>query len=206
MSIFNKTPLTLTLAVVGLLGLSNLHAASKPSTQPKPEIKVAVLGGKFSFNLPAGFIASPLSADEQNSEGAGAVGTLYANAQEKRVVMVIEKPLPEASRTGDNDDAFLDGAVSGFVDRQSAGLPDFRQTGESRLNRNGLGVRQIDSTATLGGGKTLNSTFIAGSGDRMAVIQVISRSDEASGHAALVKRIAGESSMPVSESRKNQGK
>ncbi|QGW77311.1 hypothetical protein GPJ81_11665 [Pseudomonas alkylphenolica] len=206
MSIFNTRTLTLTLAVVGLLGLSNLHAAGKPSTKPTPEVKVAVLGGKFSFNLPAGFNASPLSADEQSSEGADAVGTLYANAQEKRVVMVVEKPLPEASRPGDNDDAFLDGAVSGFVDRQSAGLPDFRQTGESRLNRNGLGVRQVDSTATLGGGKTLNSTFIAGSGDRMAVIQVISRSDDASGHAALVKRIADESSMPISESPKNHGK
>ena len=206
MSIFNKTTLTLTLAVVGLLGLSNLHAASKPTTRPAPEINVTVLGGKFSFNLPAGFTASPLSADEQSSEGAGSVGTLYANAQEKRVVMVVEKPLPEASRPGDNDDAFLDGAVSGFVNRQSAELPDFRQTGESRLTLNGLGVRQVDSTATLGGGKTLNSTFIAGSGDRMAVIQVISRGDQASGHAALVKRIAGESSMPVSESPENGSK
>ncbi|QVM99004.1 hypothetical protein JYG36_12835 [Pseudomonas sp. SORT22] len=206
MTTFHRTALTLTLAVVGLLALPNLHAASKAGSQTKAEVKVAVLGGKFSFTLPAGFIASPLSADEQSSEGAGAVGTLYANAQEKRVVMVVEKPLPEASRPGDNDDAFLDGAVSGFVERQSAGLPDFRQTGEARLNRNGLGVRQIDSTATLGGGKTLNSTFIAGSGERMAVIQVISRSDQASSHAALVKRIAGQSSVPVSESRKNQGK
>lgn len=193
MSIFSKTTLTLTLAVVGLLGLSNLHAASKPGTKPPSEVNVSVLGGKFRFTLPAGFNASPLSADEQSSEGAGAVGTLYANAQQKRVVMVVEKPLPEASRPGDNDDAFLDGAVSGFVDRQSAALPDFRQTGESRLNRNGLGVRQVDSTTTLGGGKTLNSTFIAGSGERMAVIQVISRSDDASGHAALVKRIASDS-------------
>lgn len=206
MSIFNTRTLALTLAVVGLLGLSNLHAASKPTSKPKPDVNVAVLGGKFSFTLPAGFDASPLSADEQSSEGADAVGTLYANAQEKRVVMVVEKPLPEASRPGDNDDAFLDGAVSGFVDRQSAGLPDFRQTGEARLNRNGLGVRQVDSTATLGGGKTLNSTFIAGSGERMAVIQVISRGDDASGHAALVKRIAGESSTPISESPKNNGK
>ena len=206
MSIFNKRTLTLTLAVVGLVGLSNLHAASKPTTKPIPEINVAVLGGKFSFNLPAGYTASPLSADEQSSEGAGSVGTLYANAQEKRVVMVVEKPLPEASRPGDNDDVFLDGAVSRFVDRQSAELSDFRQTGESRLNLNGLGVRQVDSTATLGGGKTLNSTFIAGSGDRMAVIQVISRGDQASGHAALVKRIAGESSMAVSESSENDSK
>ncbi|SDQ65698.1 hypothetical protein SAMN05216487_3101 [Pseudomonas sp. UC 17F4] len=206
MTIFHKTALTLTLAVVGLLALPNLHAASKAGSQAKPEVKVAVLGGKFSFTLPAGFIASPLSADEQSSEGAGAVGTLYANSQEKRVVMVIEKPLPEASRPGDNDDAFLDGAVSGFVERQSAGLPDFRQTGEARLNRNGLGVRQIDSTATLGGGKTLNSTFIAGSGERMAVIQVISRSDQASSHAALVKRIVGQSSVPVAQSGNKQGK
>lgn len=192
MPFFSKRSLAMTLAVIGLLGLSNLYAASKPAAKQAPAVNVAALGGKFSFSLPAGFDASPLSADEQNSEGADAVGTLYANAQEKRVVMVVEKPLPEATRPGDNDDAFLDGAVTGFIDRQSAGLPDFRQTGELRLNRNGLGVRQVDSTATLGGGKTLNSTFIAGSGDRMAVIQVISRSDDASGHAALVKRIVGE--------------
>lgn len=198
MSIFN----TRSLAVVGLLGLSTAQDASKSAAKPKPEVQVAVLGGSFSFKLPLGFDANPLSADEQRSEGAGAVGTLYANAQERRVVMVGEKPLPDASRPDDSDDAFLDGAVSGFVERQSAELPDFKQTGESRLSRNGLGVRQVDSTATLGGGRTLNSTFITGSGDRMAVIQVISRGDDAGGHAALFKRIVGEPSMPGSASPK----
>jgi hypothetical protein len=52
-------------------------------------------------------------------------------------------------------------------------------------------LRQVDSTATQGGGKTLQSTFLGGSGNHLLVIQAISRADDAKGHAALVKQITG---------------
>lgn len=50
-------------------------------------------------------------------------------------------------------------------------------------------MRQVDSTATQGGGQTLNTTLLAASGKRMALVQVISRANDKSGHDALVKTI-----------------
>ncbi len=51
------------------------------------------------------------------------------------------------------------------------------------------GVRQIDSHATQGGGKTLSTTLLAGSGNRTLVVQVISREDALAKHRELVKWI-----------------
>ncbi|MCY1456904.1 hypothetical protein D9M71_741540 [compost metagenome] len=50
-------------------------------------------------------------------------------------------------------------------------------------------MRQIDSLSSMGGGKTVNTTFLAGSGKTMAVVQVVSRADDEAGHGALVKQI-----------------
>jgi hypothetical protein len=91
----------------------------------------------------------------------------------------------------DNDAGFLDGAVTGFLNQQVASLPDFKKLSEKKLTLKGLGVRQIDSTATMGGGKTLNTTFLAGSGSHMSVVQVIFRADDQAGHDKLIKQIVG---------------
>lgn len=107
------------------------------------------------------------------------------------MVIVAETVRNDGVTIGDNDAKFLDGAVAGFVKDQGAALPDFKKQGEKKLTFKGLGLRQVDSTATQGGGKTLNSTFLAGSGNHLLVIQAISRADDAKGHAALVKLITG---------------
>ena len=106
-------------------------------------------------------------------------------------MIVAETVRTDGVNIGDNDAPFLDGAVAGFVKDQSAALPDFKKQNEKKLTFKGLGLRQVDSTATQGGGKTLNSTFLGGSGNHMLVIQAISRGDDAKGHAELVKQITG---------------
>ncbi|MNC80701.1 hypothetical protein D3C75_1335960 [compost metagenome] len=50
-------------------------------------------------------------------------------------------------------------------------------------------MRQIDSQSSMGGGNTVNTTFLAGSGTTMAVVQVVSRADDEAGHGVLVKQI-----------------
>nr|BFE89787.1 hypothetical protein GCM10020185_03230 [Pseudomonas brassicacearum subsp. brassicacearum] len=54
----------------------------------------------------------------------------------------------------------------------------------------GLGLRQLDTSATQGGGPTLDTTLLGASGTHMAVVQIISRASDKAGHEALVKQIA----------------
>ncbi|MGC1330800.1 hypothetical protein [Pseudomonas sp.] len=168
------------------------HASkhSAPAKKPASGPKVTMLKGRFSFTLPPGYVASAMDAGDEQSGTSGAKGTMYQSEKEKRVVMASEGPTPDQAKVGDYDAAFLDAAVQDFVKQQSAGLTDFKKTGEKEFTVKGLGVREIDSTATQGGGPTLSTTFLAGSGSSMSIVQVISRADDQKGHEALVKRIA----------------
>jgi len=163
------------------------HTAKKKPAPTGP--KVSTLKGKFHFTLPVGYVASPMDAGDAQNGTSGAKGTLYQSAKEKRVVMASEGPTPGNVTVSDYDADFLDAAVKNFVKEQSAGLPDFKKTGEKEFTVKGLGVREIDSTATQGGGPTRSTVFLAGSGSSMAIVQVISRADDQKGHEALVKKI-----------------
>ncbi|PVZ16322.1 MULTISPECIES: hypothetical protein [unclassified Pseudomonas] len=191
-------PRLLTLAAslaLGLAGLGNAHAApatqaaAKPAAATNQAQTVSALNGKFSFTLPAGFAATALPAGTEQSGTAGAKGTMYMNQAQRRVVMVTEVPIPNGATTGDNDDEFLSGASEGFIKQQSQALPDFKKTGQKRLALGSLGIEQVDSTASMGGGPTRSSTFLAGSGPTMALVQVISKANDEAGHQALVKAI-----------------
>ena len=182
MATFTKTAVLLALALTA----GSVFAASKPSTQT-----ISTLGGKFTFTLPKAYVADTLPTGKAEEGTADTQGTLYANQTTKSVVIVAETVRKDGVNIGDNDAQFLDGAVAGFVKDQSAALPDFKKQSEKKLTVKGLGLRQVDSTATQGGGKTLNSTFLGGSGNHLLVIQAISRADDAKGHAALVKQITG---------------
>jgi hypothetical protein len=173
MATFTKTAVLLALALTA----GSVFAAAKPTTQT-----ITTLGGKFSFTLPKAYAADTLPPDKAQ-DGSGVTT--------KSVVIVAETVRNDAIDIQDNDPQFLDGAVAGFVKDQSAALPDFKKLSEKKLTFKGLGLRQVDSTATQGGGKTLNSTFLGGSGNHLLVIQAISRADDAKGHAALVKQITG---------------
>ncbi|OLF54409.1 hypothetical protein [Pseudomonas chlororaphis] len=190
MSLFGKPAAILVLAA--LAGFSTLGAfAAQPAKKSAALEKVSMLGGKFAFSLPKGFIANPLPAGDEASGTAGATGTLYTNAATKTVVIAAENLIPDAQQVKDNDTAFLDNAVSGFLSQQAAALPDFSKQSEKSMTRRGLGLRQVDSTATQGGGMTQSSTLLAGSGNRMAVVQVISRINDKANHDKLIGQIVG---------------
>ena len=176
MATFTKTAVLLALA----LAAGSAFAASKPTTQT-----ISTLGGKFTFNLPKGFVANPLPASPD-----GASGTLYSNETTKTVVIAAENTLPNGISVKDNDGGFLDGTVADFDAAQHKSLPDYNKLSEKALTqKTGLGLRQIDGTATQGGGMTLTTTLMAASGTRMAVIQVISRPGDMAAHETLVKQI-----------------
>lgn len=183
--------LSLATALVPLASLAaSKHSTQQPATVAKgAPIKVSTLAGKFGFSLPDGFTANPLPAGDAEHGTQGASGTMYLNEPQKRVVIVTEAPIPKGQTVTDNDSAFLDGAASGLVSQQRAGLPDYQKVSEKSMKINGLGIRQIDSSGTMGGGKTVTSTFVAGSGQRMAVVEVVSRATDQAAHDAFVQQI-----------------
>ncbi|WP_460061872.1 DcrB/PsbP domain-containing protein [Pseudomonas sp. S2_A05] len=180
--IVEQKAVVLMLAAVAGFAAINAHAAKE---KVKTE-KVSLLDGKFAFVLPKGFVADPLPASP-----SGAKGTMYTNQTTKTVVIAAENQIPAGQNVKDNDGEFLDGSVSSFIDDQRKALPDFNKLSEKSLTQKGtgLGLRQVDSTATQGGGQTLNTTLLAGSGTKMALVQVISRASDKKAHDALIKAI-----------------
>lgn len=185
MSLLSKKALVLLLAAATGLGALNAQAAKATSSDNAPAQQVSMLGGKFTFNLPKGFIANPLPASPD-----GATGTLYSNATTKTVVIAAENTLPNGISVKDNDGQFLDSTVADFDSAQRTSLPDYNKLSEKSLTgKTGLGLRQVDGTATQGGGMTLTTTLMAASGTRMTVIQVISRPGDMAAHETLIKQI-----------------
>lgn len=187
----SRTILLALLLALPFTAQAQTHAKHPKHSQTQPQLlKVSTLKGKFVFTLPKGYSAEVLPEGDEASGSKGAKGTMYSNPTEKRVVIATQMPTPDGKSMSDYDGAFLDSAVTGYLAQQGAALPDFKKLGETEFTLNGLGVRQIDSSATQGGGQTLETTFLAGSGMSMAIVQVISRADDQAGHAALVKKIA----------------
>ncbi len=191
MSLFGKKAIVLLLAAAASFGTMSVYAASQPAAKTSTVQKVSTLGGKFTFDLSQGFEATPLPPGDSVNGTAGAMGTMYTNQVSKTVVIVAENVRTDGVQVKDNDSEFLDGAVESFLQKQSTALPDFKKLEEKKLTIKGLGLRQIDSIATMGGGKTLGTTLLAGFGSRSLVIQIISRADDQSGHSAAVKQIVG---------------
>lgn len=189
MSLFGKKAAALFFAAITSFGAVGVNAATQPAANTSTAQEIFALSGKFVFNLPQGFEANPLPPGDSASGTAGAMGTMYTNPTSKTVVMVAETLRTDGVQIKDNDSQFLDSAVESFLEKQGAALPDFKKTGEKKLTIKGLGLRQVDSTATMGGGKTLGTTLLAGSGIRILVIQIISRADNPTGHAALVRQV-----------------
>jgi hypothetical protein len=117
---------------------------------------------------------------------------MYSNATTRTVVIAAENTLVGGANVKDNDAAFLDATFADFAVQKTKALPDAKILGEQSLTQKatGLGLRRLDTKATQGGGPTLDTTLIAASGTRMAVVQIISRASDQVGHEALVKQIA----------------
>lgn len=162
-------------------------AASTPSTGTA----VSLLGGKLHFMLPPGYQAAALPHGDAAKGTADAEGTLYMNDSQKRIVVATQLPLQNDAGATGADEVFLAGISEGFVTQQAQALPDFHKTGEAQVILNGLPAQRLDATASIGGGKTLTTYFIVAEGKRMAVVQVISREADRSGHETLVQHILG---------------
>ncbi|OZI39933.1 hypothetical protein CEK29_17465 [Bordetella genomosp. 5] len=211
------TAAALSLAL-GALGLQAAHAAD-PATAapgaaapaaPAPGVatpgvatpaapaqlqQVSALGGKLNFKLPQSFTASDLPAGTAQNGTAGAEGKLYVQQESRQVIVVSETPTMSGVETSDNDAAFLTGAAVGFMEQQKQISADYKKTGEKSLVSKGLGLRQIDATSTMNGAPIVSTSLLAGSGPKLAVVQIVSRADNAQGHQALVRQVI--ESMPA---------
>lgn len=195
MSLVSKKAVVLLLAAAASLGALNVQAAKATAASNSGSVqKVSMLGGKFTFTLPKGFTVTQLPAGDPAAGTAGATGTMYTNTETKTVVIAAENTIPGGANVKDNDGTFLDNASGDFIAQQAKALPDFKLVNEKAFSKKspGLGLRQIDSTATQGGGPTLDTTLLTASGTRMALVQVVSRATDKTGHEALVKQILAE--------------
>ncbi|MEH6353414.1 hypothetical protein [Pseudomonas sp. 3JA] len=192
MSLLSKHAAALLLAAIAALVLVPAQAAPSKVAGNAAAQKVSMLGGKFVFTLPKGFIATPLPAGEAAQGTAGATGTMYSNATSRTVVIAAENTIINGANVKDDDGAFLDTTMGDFAAQRTTALPDAKILSAKSLTQKGtgLGLRQIDTSATQGGGPTLDTTLLAASGTRMAVVQIISRASDKAGHEALVKQIA----------------
>eukprot|EP01034_Spumella_vulgaris_P010239 gene10239-12991_t len=189
MSLLSKKAVVLLLAAAASLGALTVQAAKAPAKETVQGQKVSMLDGKFTFTLPKGYVADALPAGAQAQGTAGANGTMYINQASKSVVVVAQTLRNDGIDLKDDEPLFLDSAVEGFLKDVGTSLPDYKKLAQKKLLIKGVGLRQIDGTATMGGGKTLNSTFLAGSGNRLLVIQAISRAEDVTGHGLLVRQI-----------------
>ncbi|WP_413794917.1 MULTISPECIES: hypothetical protein [unclassified Pseudomonas] len=192
MSLLSKQGAALLLgAIASLVVVAAQAAPAKPAGDAAAQ-KVSMLGGKFTFTLPKGFTATPLPAGEVAQGTAGATGTMYSNATSRTVVIAAENTIVNGTNVKDDDGAFLDTTMADFAAQRIKALPDAKILSEKSLTQKGtgLGLRQLDTRATQGGGPTLDTTLLGASGTRMAVVQIISRASDKTGHEALVKQIA----------------
>jgi len=193
MSSLSKHAAALLLTAITGLAMVPAHSAQPKATGDLPGRKVSMLGGKFTFTLPKGFTVTALPAGDAAQGTAGASGMMYSNATTKTVVITAENTILDGANVKDDDGAFLDATMADFAAQRTKALPDARILSEKSLTleSTGLGLRQLDTSATQGGGPTLDTTLLGASGTRMAVVQIISRASDKSGHEALVKQIAG---------------
>lgn len=124
MSLFRKKAVVLLLTAAASLGAMNVYAA-KATTSDAAPIKVSMLGGKFKFTLPKGFVANPLPPG-----ATGATGTMYANETTKTVVIAAENNLAPGVTVKDNDGEFLDSTAADFDAAEHKALPDFTKLSE----------------------------------------------------------------------------
>ncbi|MBD8491545.1 polyribonucleotide nucleotidyltransferase [Pseudomonas syringae] len=164
----------------------------KPSKAAAANLQVSLLGGKLAFTLPAGYVKDEMPEVDAKARAEGVSGAMYTHPAEKRVLIVTETPIPVGVEASDNDAQVLDELSAAALTQQGSSYQNVQRLGEQRLlKKNGLGVRQLDASATLGGANVLSTTLLAASGSRSAVLNVISSARDPKAHEAAVKAIIG---------------
>ncbi|KPY41327.1 Uncharacterized protein ALO48_01064 [Pseudomonas syringae pv. rhaphiolepidis] len=193
---FGFKAIVVCVALAACQSMVSVQAATKPQTAaPAAAVvqKASLLGGKLAFTIPAGYVQGEMPEIDAKAKAQGVTGALYTNAAEKRVLIVTETPMPMGVQASDNDGVVLDGLVTGIVAQQSTGYKDFKKLGDKKIvKKNGLGVRQLDTSATMSDAQVLSTSIIAASGARAAVLNVVSNAKNPKEHAALVKAVIGE--------------
>lgn len=187
----------LALAIAGSLVQAGAFAQTAPAagtapsaaTAPAKAESASLLAGKLKFALPAGFVGSTLPPGTAADGSAGATGTIYVNQPLEQVVLNTEAPVPGGGRVTDDDASFLNSTVADFSAQQQKALPDYEKLGEKSMSIKGLGVRQVDAIATFGGAKTRSTTLLAGSGNTMALVRIMSKAENLAGHNILVASV-----------------
>ena len=153
--------------------------------------QVSMLGGKLSFNVPAGYAKDQTPLDPK-AAAMGVTGASYFNAAEKSLLITAQVPLP-VNAESDNDATSLSGLAKGTEMQQSSSYKNFKKIGEkSIVKANGLGLRQLDTSFNVNDKPMLATTVAAASGLQSAVVTVLTNVDNPKGHAALVKTVIGE--------------
>jgi hypothetical protein len=161
-------------------------APAKPSGQ-----KVSMLGGKFVFYLPKDYVKGPMEEIDDKAKAAGVTGSLYMNKPAKRVVIITETPLPDGKNVPSDDTETLDNIIAETLVQQQSSYKDFSKLSEKKVVRKGVGLRQLDISGSVDGGKVLSTTVAAASGNRTAMVNVISLAKDAKAHALVVKGVTG---------------
>ncbi|KPX25157.1 hypothetical protein [Pseudomonas syringae group genomosp. 3] len=177
----------------------NVQAATKaeavaPAAAPAPAAqKVSLLGGKLAFTVPAGYVQGEIPEVDEKAKAEGVYGVTYTNKAERRVIIVTETPIPMDIEASDNDELVLSGMATGTLARLRTSYKDFKKLNERTvLKKNGLGVRQVDTSATMSDMKVLSTTIFAASGTRAVTLNLLSRVENPKEHAALVKTVIGQ--------------
>ncbi|RMQ47107.1 hypothetical protein ALQ04_00092 [Pseudomonas cichorii] len=195
MRTFSLKAVMMCVALVGCQSLLSVQAATKPAAEKQAAAsqKASLLGGKLAFTLPAGYVKGEMPEIDAKAIAQGVTGALYTHQAQQRVVIVTETPIPMEVQASDNDSLVLDGLVAGTLAQQRSGYTDVKELGEKTIvKKNGLGIRQVDISATMSGAKVLSTTIFAASGTRAAILNVISSAKHPAEHAQMVKTVIGQ--------------
>lgn len=188
MRFFSCKTVVLAAALMMSLQSADVVAATKQQASPGLQ-KVSLLGGRLVFRLPKEYVKSPMPEIDDKARAAGVTGSLYMNKAAKRVVIITETPLDAGQKVSSNDKATLDGIIAATIEQQKASYQNFKKLGEKKMVRRGLGVRQLDISGSVDGGKVLSTTVTAAAGKRTAMVNVISLEKDAKAHGELLKMI-----------------
>nr|WP_240350682.1 polyribonucleotide nucleotidyltransferase [Pseudomonas viridiflava] len=173
-----------------MIGLQGANLSAAPQQKAPSQQKVSMLEGKWVFNLPKEYVKNPMPEIDDKARAAGVTGSLYMNKAAQRVVIVTETPLDSPEPVSSNDEATLAGIIAATLEQQQASYQNFKQLGDvKKIVRRGLGLRQLDISGSVDGGKVLSTTVTAASGKRMAMVNVISLEKDAKAHGDLLKGI-----------------
>ena len=150
-----------------------------------------MLSDRFVFPLPKTFVQGPMEEIDDKARAAGVTGSMYMNKPARRVVIVTETPLAAGESVPANDPATLDSVIGETLVQQQSSYKDFKKLGEKKIVHNGMELRQLDIAGSVEGGNVLSTTIAAVSGNRTAIVNVISLAKDAKEHAAIVNAVTG---------------